>query len=127
MSEQRTQAWIDSATPEQITAAHKAGELANVLAGVPDDPADVAREARERAALQKSEAWVKTATPEQIYAAKEAGHLTRVLSGVTDAQVASEQAATERAAAAEVALVQMESLKATLVEQGYQINGGDSA
>lgn len=120
MSEQRTHAWVDTATPEQISAAHRAGELANVLAGVPDDPADVAREASERAALQKSEAWLKTATPEQIDAANHAGLLTRVLSGVTDEQVASEQAATERAAAAEDALVKMESLKASLVEQGYK-------
>lgn len=110
MTVQRLEAWVRVATPEEVAAATTAGELADVLAGKPDDPAAVAAFEAELAGRQKTEAWVKTATPEEVGAALTAGHLTRVLSGVTDADLVAQQAAADHTAAAEAALVRLQEL-----------------
>lgn len=67
---QRDAAWLNSATPEQVAAAHAAGELAALLGGtVPDIPAEG----------QLTDEHLRQMTPEQITAAHAAGRLTDVL------------------------------------------------
>ncbi|MBT2207028.1 hypothetical protein [Actinomadura sp. NEAU-AAG7] len=67
--QQRTRAWLSTATPQQITAALDAGELAELLGRRP--PVQLDRQATEDD--------VAGMTPDEIAAAFEHGHLDELL------------------------------------------------
>lgn len=74
MSEQRDAAWVKSASPEGLMAAHEAGELRDWIAG-PNVPPTIPAP-REG---QRDEAWVHAATAAQVDSARNAGELDDVL------------------------------------------------
>lgn len=75
MPVQRDEAWLASATPEQIAAADDAGEL-DALQGraVRTDPA-----IGTIPGIQRDQGWVDQATPEHIASALDAGELEAYL------------------------------------------------
>lgn len=74
MAVQRGPKWLAAATPEQIDAAYRAGELESMLTG--DDVADTEAPS---GVLQHDQAWVDAATPEAIAEAFQAGELDVLL------------------------------------------------
>lgn len=75
MAEQRGEAWVQSATSEQVYAAHSAGELADYVSAGPE--ASVLSDA-DQAVL----AWTKAASPEDVVLAQAAGKLDSLLGRV---------------------------------------------
>ena len=74
---QRDAAWVRTATPDEVFAAHEAGDLADLIEARNSPVAEPAEpEAREG---QKSMTWVKAARPEQVEAARDAGELDDLL------------------------------------------------
>jgi hypothetical protein len=73
---QRDAAWVRTATPDEIFDAHKAGDLADLIASRNDATTAAEPPAREG---QKTSSWVKAARPEQIEAARDAGELDDLL------------------------------------------------
>lgn len=71
---QRGPKWLAAATPEQIDAAYRAGELDDMLTGEEVTDTDT-----PSAVLQHDQAWVDAATPEDIAAAFQAGELDVLL------------------------------------------------
>jgi hypothetical protein len=75
---QHDEAWLATATPEQIDQAYRAGELAQLLTGPPAAPA--ADPARAAAAYQAGQlATVAGMLPEQIDQAYREGKLAYLL------------------------------------------------
>ncbi len=76
---QRDEVWLLTATPEQVHAAHHAGELNQIL-GKPV-PVDDDLAAAGEAPKQRDQAWVDQATPQQLAAAYDRGELHDYISG----------------------------------------------
>ena len=77
--QQRDEAWLLTATAEQVHVAHQAGELNQVM-GMPL-PLDDAPAAAGQEPVQRDQAWIDKATPQQLAAAYDRGELTKYISG----------------------------------------------
>lgn len=74
---QRDEAWLSSATPAEIAAAQSAGELANLLAGVPAPVDPAAAQAALHGQVLAGEA--RAMSPDEVAAAMNAGRLDYLL------------------------------------------------
>jgi hypothetical protein len=77
MAEQRSEAWVKSASPAQVHAAHVAGELADYMSSN-IAPAASKPSAAEQLLLD----WVRAASPEDVVLAHAAGKLDSLLGRV---------------------------------------------
>lgn len=75
MAVQRDEAWLATATAEEIAAAYDAGELDAIQGRMVLSGPDIG----SVPGLQRDQAWVDTATPERIAAAMAVGELDAYL------------------------------------------------
>lgn len=78
MAVQRDEAWLKTATPEQIAAAEEAGELDALQGRVVRTFPEVG----SIPGLQREREWIDAATPDRLAAAYEAGELDAYLGRV---------------------------------------------
>lgn len=76
---QRDEAWLLSASPEEIHHAHLAGELDTILTG--KAPLDTTPAAPGEQPVQRDAAWIDAATPQQLAAAYDRGELRDYMAG----------------------------------------------
>lgn len=88
MAVQRDASWVKSATPELISEALEAGELADYLAAsTRDEPTEPDIEPVNppgRLIQQRGSSWVRAATPQQISDAYDAGELAEYNGGTVN-------------------------------------------
>jgi hypothetical protein len=77
--QQRDEAWLLTATAEQVHNAHQAGEL-NQLMGKPLSLDDAPAAAGE-APVQRDQGWIDQASPRQLAAAYDRGELRGYIAG----------------------------------------------